>query len=113
MHGKDLEIFNQMPFLFWVKDAGGRYVWGNRVINRLAGEDVTGKTDADLVWAADAEGLREADRRVWETGEPSFVHEFVAKSSSGQVTLNVCKFMGDFEGERHVFGVSFIIEDGS
>ena len=48
MHSKDLEIFNQMPFLFWVKDAEGRYIWGNKVINELANEDVVGKTLAEL-----------------------------------------------------------------
>ena len=28
MHIKDLEIFNEMPFLFWVKDAQGKHLFG-------------------------------------------------------------------------------------
>ncbi len=38
MQMKDLEIFNEMPFLFWVKDEDGRYLWGNKAISQLAGE---------------------------------------------------------------------------
>jgi hypothetical protein len=44
MKTKDLEVFNEMPFLFWVKDEQGTYIWGNRTISRLAGEEITGKT---------------------------------------------------------------------
>ncbi len=113
MQAKELEIFNFMPFLFWVKDEDGRYVWGNKVICDLANEDVVGKTDYDLVWADDADGLRTADQEVWKTGKPDFVHEFVTKSTHGQSTLNVCKFIGVFEGKRHVFGISFIIDEGA
>ena len=111
MKDSDLEIFNQMPFLFWVKDAEGRYLWGNRVINQLAGEDVVGKTDAELVWSDDAEDLYAHDLKVLESGKPSFIHEFVAKSSHGQSTLNVCKFVGELEDEKRIFGISFIIDE--
>ena len=45
MQIKDLEVFNEMPFLFWVKDEDGRYLWGNRAISQMAKEDVIGKTD--------------------------------------------------------------------
>jgi len=43
MRAKDLEIFNQMPFLFWVKDEEGVYIWGNQAISDLAGRDVVEK----------------------------------------------------------------------
>jgi hypothetical protein len=43
MEAKDLKIFNEMPFLFWVKDEKGKYLWGNKTISRLAGEDIVGK----------------------------------------------------------------------
>jgi hypothetical protein len=26
----DLKVFDDMPFLFWVKDEDWRYLWGNR-----------------------------------------------------------------------------------
>ena len=109
MQASDLKIFNEMPFPFWVMDEEGRYLWGNRTICDLAQEDVTGRTDAELIWAENAEGLRKADEEVWATGQPSFVHEYVDKSGRGKATLNVCKFIAEFEGKRCVLGVSFII----
>ena len=74
MQSKDLEIFNQMPFLFWVKDEESRYVWGNRVINELAGGTVVGKTESELPWAENAAALVAHDRQVLEKGEPVFTN---------------------------------------
>jgi len=110
MKKSELEIFNQMPFLFWAKDEAGRYIWGNRTICEFAKEDVAGKTDAELVWAADAEGLREDDAQVLKTGKPIFRHEHVGQSGSGKATLSVCKFLGELDGKKCVMGVSFVIE---
>ncbi|MCB0728155.1 MAG: PAS domain-containing protein [Ignavibacteriae bacterium] len=109
MNSSELNIFNSMPFLFWVKNEEGTYIWGNKVINDLAGENVVGRKDKDLVWAANAESLRADDEKVWESGKPEFTHELVDHSGEGKATLNVCKFIGDFEGQRCVFGISFII----
>jgi PAS domain-containing protein len=86
---EDLEIFNDMPSLFWVKDEEGRYLWGIRAISRLVGMEIVGKTDYELPWAADADGLRVADKQVLETGKPRFLHEYLTKP--GKITLNVCK----------------------
>lgn len=110
MQTSDLEIFNEMPFLFWVKDEQGKYLWGNRVISRLAGEEVAGKTDYELVWADDADGLRVADKEVWDKAEPVFTHEHVIKSHQGKATLNVCKWLAELDGVKRVFGISFVIE---
>ena len=95
MQAKDLEIFNEMPFLFWVEDAEGRYIWGNQAIADLAGEQVVGKTDAELPWADNAEALRADDKQVMDTGKPIFAHEHVDRSSRGTATLNVCKFVAN------------------
>jgi PAS domain-containing protein len=105
-----LHILNEMPFLFWAKDEEGRYLWGNRAICEFAKEDVAGKTDYELMWAADAEGLRADDQEVLKTGKPIFRHEYVDKSKEGKATLNVCKFPGELDGMRCVMGVSFVIE---
>lgn len=110
MQVKDLEIFNEMPFLFWVKDEEGRYLWDNRAISQLAKENVVGKTDSELMWASDAEALRSNDKKVLETGKPVFTHEYVDRSGHGKATLNVCKFVGELDGKKHVFGISFIID---
>jgi PAS domain-containing protein len=108
MQIKDLEIFNDMPFLFWVKDEAGRYLWGNRAISQLAGTEIVGKTDHELPWAADADGLRVDDNQVFETGKPRFVHEYVNKPD--KITLNVCKWLGVLDGKKRCFGISFVIE---
>jgi len=110
MEKSELEVFNRMPFLFWAKDEAGRYIWGNRTICDFAKEDVAGKTDYELVWAADADGLREDDAEVLKTGKPIFRHEHVDKSGSGKAILSVCKFPGGLDGRRCVMGVSFVIE---
>ena len=107
----ELQIFNEMPFLMWAKDADGRHLFGNRVICDLAGEDVTGKTDYDLVWANDAAALQEHDRKVLESGTTEYIHEHVRKSADGDATLNVVKWAGELDGVRCTFGVSFVIPD--
>jgi len=112
MNAKDLEIFNAMPFLFWVKDEEGRYIWGNRAISEIAKQDIVGKKDSELPGAANAEALCADDKKVLETGKPIFIHEHVHDSSRGKITLSVCKFIGELDGKKHAFGVSFEIEKG-
>ena len=109
MQTGELEIFNEMPFFFWVKDPEGRYVWGNRAICELAKGDSIGKTDSELPWAGNAEALTKVDKPVLETGETRFLHEYVDDSGHGKATLNVCKFIGELDGRRCTFGISFII----
>jgi hypothetical protein len=46
---------------------------------------------------------------VLETGKTSFIHEHVQQLSHGDATLNVCKWVGEFDGERCCFGILFII----
>jgi hypothetical protein len=96
MRTEDLEPFRNAPFLLWAKDADGVYVWGNRTIDELAGETVTGKPDSELAW-----------------GEPMFVHEHVQRSHRGDAVLSVCKWSDDLDGEPHAFGISFVIESPS
>ena len=108
MELKDLEIFNEMPFFFWVKDEDGRYLWVNRALAEMAKESVIGKTDYELPWADNADVLSVDDRRVLETGKPHFFHEYVAKPHNAN--LSVCKFVGEFNGKRCTFGVSFVVE---
>ena len=110
MEIKDLEKFNEVPFLFWVKDEKGTYLWGNKAICKLAGENVVGKTDRDLIWSDNADALQAGDKKVFESGKPNYLHEYVDKSRQGTATLNVCKWIGEFENEKRCFGISFVIE---
>ena len=105
----ELEAFRHVPFLVWVKDEDWRYLWGNDAINQLAGENVIGKLDNDLVWKANAEALVKNDEEVLATGQPHYIHERVDHSDHGKATLSVCKWVDDLEGRRLVFGISFVI----
>ena len=96
IHGKE-PTRNFQPDAFPVLGQGqeGSTHLGNRTICEFAGEDVAGKTDYQLKWAAKADGLRDDDATVWKTGEPIFAHEYVDQSEEGKATLNVCKFLGE------------------
>jgi diguanylate cyclase (GGDEF)-like protein/PAS domain S-box-containing protein len=65
--------------IFW-KDRDSRYLGCNMAFARDAGlaytEQVVGKTDDDLPWAALADALRRADQEVIATGVPKMNHEF-------------------------------------
>ncbi|MCO1332730.1 PAS domain-containing protein [Microbulbifer sp. OS29] len=109
MTAEDLQVLSALPFLFWVKDRSGIYLWGNQQIGQLAGGAVVGKTDDELPWANNAVALRAADTRVFSSGTPEYLHEYVDRSSRGEATLNVCKWLDEFEGEKCCFGISFVI----
>ncbi len=111
MKSEDLAVMNSMPFLFWVKNEEGVYIWGNNTINTFAGGNVVGKTDLELPWADTADALVAHDNAVLDSGQTSFSHEVVHKSARGEATLNVCKFSGELDGVRCTFGVSFVIEE--
>lgn len=109
MQAKDLEAFRDVPFLFWVKDEEWRYLWGNRAICDLAGENVAGKKDEELVWKANAAALVRNDIEVLRSGQPHYMHEKVDHSEHGEATLSVCKWVDDLDGRSLVFGISFVI----
>lgn len=107
MKSEELTPFLDVPFLFWFKDTGGTYKWGNHEIERLAGCQIAGRMDAELPWAANAQELREHDQQALDNGKAQFLHEYVDHSSEGTVTLSVCKWPGDLDGTQGTFGISF------
>ena len=109
MQSKDLEIFNEMPVFFWFKDEDGKYLWVNRVLNEFAKVDMIGKTDHQLPWADNADALRAADNQVLETGKTVRLHEQVLDKPQ-KTTVNACKWQGELNGKKGVFGVSFVID---
>jgi PAS domain-containing protein len=111
MRLQDLEAFDSVPFLLWAKDENGKHLFGNKAICDLAGENVVGKRDNDLIWANDAESLQAHDRKVLESGKTEYLHEYVQKSRHGQATLNVCKWAGELDGRKCCFGISFVINN--
>lgn len=111
MKSEDLVITNSFPVVFWAKNLDGVYIFGNETINGFAGQPVVGKKDQDLPWADTADALLDHDKKVYASGETGYMHELVHKSSKGEVTLNVCKWPGELDGQPCTFGISFVIED--
>jgi PAS domain S-box-containing protein len=109
MQIKDLKTFEEMPFNMWVKDEQGKYLWANRAVSQLAGEDVVGKTDRELIWAADAPTFQANDKKVFQTGKPNMQNEHAAKTSRGEVTVSSCKWLGKLDGHKGCFGISFVV----
>lgn len=72
-HDKSLlgMILDNTEAVIFVKDLQGRYTLANRVLTeRIVGESVVGKTDAELFEPDVAALFREADLAVLRTGEP-------------------------------------------
>ncbi|MEM0909304.1 MAG: hypothetical protein AAGJ94_18210 [Pseudomonadota bacterium] len=111
MTREQLEAFRHVPFLVWVKDAEWRYLWGNDKIAELAGEDVVGKLDGELVWKETAGALVAHDKAVFSSGTAGYMHERVEESLYGNASLSVCKWVEEFDGKPCVFGISFIIPE--
>ncbi len=67
-----VELVDEAPLTAFVKDAGGTYLYANRYLRAVLGDQVTGdwvgKTDAEI-WPADAVALiRRNDLRTLESG---------------------------------------------
>ena len=107
MRTEDMQPFFDVPFNFWFKDAEGRYLWVSRVVNEMAGEDVVGKTDRDLIWKDSAEPLIAVDNEVLTSGKTRFLQESADLPDGSRITLNCCKFAGELDGKKGTFGVSF------
>jgi len=110
MQIKDLEVFNHVPFFFWVKDQEGRYLWVNKALVQFAGEDIVCKNDYDVPWADRADTLIKVDQEVLSTGKAHCLHELVNTPEGNPVKASVCKFVGELDGNKCNFGIAFVIE---
>lgn len=111
MRSEDLKIFNEMPVLFWAKNVDGVYIFGNTVINANAGGSVVGKTDFELPWKAQAQDLVDHDNTVLESNQPAFVHEEADFKTVGHAGLSVSKWVGNLDGVKCTFGISFTVDE--
>jgi len=70
----------------WIKDRGGRFVYGNEAFLDLTGyarEELAGKYDEDFYWKKSADFLRRNSERIFETGEPIIVPELRVTDKGG------------------------------
>jgi len=109
MQKQDLEMLQDMPFIFFVKDEEGKLLWANRkffeAIQRPA-SDVLGKTDREVFEAEVAEPYIKNDRQALETGESLNVTERVPRIDGKQEEARVCKFAAELDGKKCLFGVA-------
>jgi len=112
MQIKDLAIFDQMPIHFFIKDEEGKYLWVNEKFYKMAQlgsrEEIIGKTDMDLIWAGDSDTIRKNDREVLKTGKTLKTQESVKTSSGETLTAQVCKFVGELDGEKCLVAFAII-----
>ncbi|MFC7407594.1 EAL domain-containing protein [Hydrogenophaga atypica] len=105
-------FFEAIPDSVWLKDAEGRYVLANPVKARMYGravDQMLGKTEAELVPPAQAQGYRESDERALRTGE-SLVYEEEALMDGQRRVLEVVKrAVHDHGGQA--FGVLGVARD--
>ena len=111
MELKDLEAFQNVPFLSWVKDGELRYLWGNQAFCDLAGEKVVGKKDEDLVWKDNAEVMVANDMAVLESGKPHYLKERANHPEHGEAIYSVCKWVDSLDGRTAVLGIAILIPD--
>jgi len=110
MTAKDLEIFNQMPITFYIRDKNSRFLWANNAMQDACDQDLIGKNDEGMPWQLYREELVESDRAVFATGETYYRGDWVMEDVVNQETLRVsiCKWLDEFEGEPAVFCLGFV-----
>ena len=95
------------PNGIFIKDGAGRYVFMNRVAEKLAGTtDWAGKTDAELLPPEIAQQITAHDREVMDADEPKRF-DLALPQLEGTRTLRSVKFpLRDPEGRRYLAAVT-------
>jgi len=97
-------LVETIPDLIWLKDAGGVYLFCNKMFEQFFGAreaDIVGKTDYDFVNRDLADFFREHDQKAMALGKPSSNVEWITFASDGhRAFLNTIKTsMLDAEGK--------------
>lgn len=93
------------------KDLQGRYLYINRAGARFLGrtpEEILGKTDEEVFGPEAGRRFREEDRRVVESGRPSFLEETITLAGSSRIYHS---FKAPLQGEQGPIGVLGISRD--
>ena len=88
-------ILDNIPDLAWVKDVEGRYIAANSVLARTFGlsnaEEIIGKTDLDISPREFAEGYRNKDQEIIESGERKRLEEIAWRSDGSRFWVETIK----------------------
>lgn len=100
--------------IFW-KDVEGNYLGGNAAFVKDAGlnsdQELIGKNDYELPWAALAESYRADDRRVVQSSKPKLNYEKPLFLPNGQQILSRTSKVPLHDAKQNVIGVLGIYED--
>jgi len=110
MKREDLLIFNSMPFLFWVRDKDGLYLWANSALQEIAGMEIVGLHDRDLPWGDRQQEHLDSDLVVLNSGNTYYQPPIVVWDdyTKANYSVQTCKWLEDFEGEDAIFGIAFM-----
>ncbi len=89
------EFMNHSPFAAFIKNADGRYLYVNRVLEQrfnVDAADLLGKTDLEWLPPEIARALAENDKAVLETGNPAEFIETMPDPDGSTVEWMVMKF---------------------
>ena len=107
---EQLKMFNDMPFLVFVKDEDLKYVYGNKQFLDLVSldslDELVGKSDHEMIWSGYADTLNENDRIALNNNEPVNTDERSEIPGKGWVGARVCKFPTTVDGKKCLMGVA-------
>lgn len=113
MHtSEQLQIFNDMPFLVFVKSEDLKYIYGNKCFLDLVDieslDELVGKGDQEMIWSGYADTLNENDRAALNSNEPLNTDESSEIPGKGWVGARVCKFPATVDGKKCLMGVAIL-----
>ncbi len=110
-----LRMLDALPTPIFVKDKAARFVYSNRKHNELVqlrGDDIVGKTDAQIYPSHIAQDYVRTDKLVLETGTISSIEEMaLARDGTQQPVLNRKVRMLARDGEPYVVGINFSLSE--
>lgn len=107
---EQLHMFDDMPFLVFVKGEDLKYIYGNKQFLELVSidslEELVGKSDSEMIWSDYAGTLNENDRAALNSNETINTDERSEIPGKGWVGARVCKFPATIDGNKYLMGVA-------
>jgi PAS domain S-box-containing protein len=109
------KVLDTIPVRVFWKDTSLRYLGCNSAFARDAGQhspdQITGRNDFELAWAANAEAYRSDDREVLESGVPKIKYEEPQTTPTGKTIILRTSKVPLLDAEGRVRGVLGTYED--
>lgn len=100
-------FMDNIPAIAFVKEEDGRYVYANRLFERLRAEDWDGRTDFEMWPEEIARRFRQDDEKVLSLGETIEIEETTSRPDGSFINWWTYKFpLTDSAGHRYIAGVA-------